>query len=815
MLAPYRVLDLSDERGLFCGQTLGDLGADVIQIEPPGGSSARRHGPFAGDVPDPNRSLAWWAATRNKRSLVLDLTRPEGRAQLLRLVRTSHFFIESSAPGTLAALDLGYDALAAVNPALIYVSITPYGRTGPRAHWADSDLVVWAAGGPLVLTGDGDRAPVRLPVPQTYLHASADAAVAALIAHHERVRSGRGQHVDVSAQQAVTLATQSYSLCAALGHPPVQRSAGGLVNGPLHVRLLFPARDGAVAITFLFGSAIGPFSRRLMDWICEEGGCDAATRDKDWLAYSERLLSGAEPLAEFERVKRVVADFTRTRTKAALLDAALARGLLIAPVATIDEVLASPQLAARHYWTPLAHPELGHDVVYPGPFARFGASPIRYRRRPPLIGEHTDEILRERRALLAVPSLPSPPPASGTGALADVRILDFMWVMAGPAATRMLADYGAQVVRVESTRHIDTARTLAPFHGGQPGTERSGVFQNLNLGKRMLTLDVRTPEGRAVVLDLVRWADVVTESFSPGRMAALGLDYATLRAVNPRLVMLSTCLMGQTGPRAQFAGYGNLAAAISGFSNLGGWPDRPPAGPFSAYTDYVSPRFIALAILAALEHRRRTGEGQHVDCSQAESSLHFLTPALLDYTVNGRVAGRVGNRDREAVPHGVFPSAGTDTWIAIAVDTEARWAALCALMDQPALATDERFATAARRRTHEDALEAIVARWTASHDADGLAGRLQTAGIPAYAVQNSPELQRDPQLAARGHFRSVAHPTLGPSTVEGSRFVLSRTPATLGDAAPTYGADNDLVLRDVLGYDDDRVTALVLAGALV
>jgi benzylsuccinate CoA-transferase BbsF subunit len=202
-----------------------------------------------------------------------------------------------------------------------------------------------------------------------------------------------------------------------------------------------------------------------------------------------------------------------------------------------------------------------------------------------------------------------------------------MWVMAGPAGTRMLADYGPQIVRLESTRYIDTARTLAPFHANQPGPESSGLFQNLNTGKRMLTLDVRTPAGRAVALDLVRWADVVTESFAPGRMRALGLDYETLRQVNPRLVMLSTCLMGQTGPRAGFAGYGNLAAAISGFSNLGGWPDRAPAGPFSAYTDYVSPRFIALAILAALEHRRRTGEGQYIDCSQAECSLHFLGPA--------------------------------------------------------------------------------------------------------------------------------------------------------------------------------------------
>ncbi len=400
------------------------------------------------------------------------------------------------------------------------------------------------------------------------------------------------------------------------------------------------------------------------------------------------------------------------------------------------------------------------------------------------------------------------------GALADVRILDFMWVMAGPAATRVLADYGATVVRIESSRRIDTARTLAPYHGGIPGPERSGIFHNLNAGKRMLTLDPSKPDGRAVVLDLVRWADVVTESFAPGAMQRLRLDYETLRALKPDLVMLSTCLMGQTGPLAAFAGYGNLAAAISGFSNLGGWPDRPPAGPFSAYTDYVSPRFIAAAILAGLEHRDRTGEGQHIDLAQGEASIHFLGPALLDHAVNGRVAGRVGNRDRDAVPHGVFPAAGDDRWIALAVVDDASWDALTAEMGRPELRDDARFATAAARRAHEDALEAIVADWTRRHDMQDLAPRLQARGVAASAVQNSPELYADPQLAHRGHFATLTHPEVGTATVEGSRFRLSRTPAEIAGAAPSYGADTEYVLHELLGYDEARSTALVAAGVL-
>jgi benzylsuccinate CoA-transferase BbsF subunit len=284
--------------------------------------------------------------------------------------------------------------------------------------------------------------------------------------------------------------------------------------------------------------------------------------------------------------------------------------------------------------------------------------------------------------------------------------------------------------------------------------------------------------------------------------------------VKPDLVMLSTCLMGQTGPLAGFAGYGNLAAAISGFSNLGGWADRPPAGPFSAYTDYVSPRFIAAAILAALEHRRRTGEGQYVDLAQAEASLHFLAPALLDYEVNGRVAGRVGNRDAEHAPHGVYAAAGDDRWVAITVTSDAEWEALCTVVERPDLARDPRLRDAAGRRAHADHLDEVLGAWTAARDAHAIEAALQARSVPAHVVQTSRDLVRDPQLAHRGHFVTVAHPMGGTTVVEGSRFALSRTPATFPDAAPSYGRDNDTVLREILGYDDDAITALVEAGAL-
>ncbi|MGE0820534.1 MAG: CaiB/BaiF CoA transferase family protein [Candidatus Binatia bacterium] len=391
MLSAYRVLDLTTERGLLCGQILGDLGADVIKVEPPGGSPARRLPPFYQDSPDPNGSLYWWAYSRNKRSITLDLTRSEGKAILERLVKNADFFIESENPGTMANLGLSYHDLAVFNPSLVYIAISAFGQDGPKASYVDSDLVILAAGGPLVLTGDDDRPPVRISVPQAYLHACVEGAMGALIANHERQRSGRGQYVDVSAQQAVAQATQAMILAAPLGEAEIQRMGGGVKIGPMKIRLVWPAKDGYVAITFLFGTAFAHFTRRLMDWVYEEGLCDEATRNTDWVGFGGVLFSG-KGFEEYERLKLILEEFTKRKTKAELLQGALERGLVMAPITRIDEVVSSPQLAARQYWTALQHPELGKAIRYPGPFVKFSETPIRYRRRPPLIGEHNREV---------------------------------------------------------------------------------------------------------------------------------------------------------------------------------------------------------------------------------------------------------------------------------------------------------------------------------------------------------------------------------------------------------------------------------------
>jgi crotonobetainyl-CoA:carnitine CoA-transferase CaiB-like acyl-CoA transferase len=812
MLHGYRVLDFTDDRGMLAGQILADLGADVIHVEPPGGSPARRRGPFAGDVADPERSLYWWAYARNQRSLALDLDDDADRATLDRLLGSADFLIECEPPGAMAARDLGWEQLRGAHPELIYVSITPYGQTGPKAAAPATDLTLFAASGLLFMTGDADRPPVRVSgVEQSWLFAGVEAALGALVASQYRLRTGRGQHVDASAQQALNAATQSDALSAFVGDRHTQRSAGGLVYGGVKIRLLYPATDGFVSIAFLFGATIGPATARLMRVVHERGFCDEATRDKDWIAYAELLTSGAEPAAELERVKEIVARFTSSLTKAELLALAVERNLLIAPVSTVEDLMASPQLAERGYFRAHDRPDGAGRVLHPGPFARMTRSPIVATRRAPHRDEHGDEI----RAALARGGAP-PRPAFGARAgarpLEGVRVLDLMWAVAGPTATRVFADYGATIVRVESPTRIDASRTLRPFRGGAASAEGSALFHTLNAGKLMLTLDLACEAGRAVFLDLVRWADVLAESFSPSVMAKLGFGYEALAAVNPKLIVFGTSLMGKTGPLRTYAGYGNMASAFCGFYEVAGWPDRNPAGPWGAYTDFIGARYNAIALLAALEHRARTGEGQLVDLAQAEASIHFLAPAILDWQVNGRRAGRHGNRDATSAPHGVYPVLGEDRWIAIAVATDAQWAALCGVLGWTSKA--DGLEGAAARRARAGFLDERLAKECSRRAGPELEARLLAAGVPAALVLDGADVARDAQLAARGHFLTIPHPEGGTTTIEGPRTLLSESPARPGREVPTLGRDNDRILREILRYDDARCTELVIAGAL-
>ena len=833
MLSPFRVLDLTDERGHLCGAILAQMGADVIAVEPPEGSPARRLAPFAGDVEHPERSLHHWAYNRGKRSVVLDVATHDGAARLRELAAAADILIESAGPGHMEALGLGYGELSEINPELVYVSISPFGSEGPKADWAVSDLTLQAAAVNMAMTGDSDRAPLRTGglFPQAFHNAASEAAGAALIALWERQTvSGLGQHVDMSAQQSMNQACQSYALSTPLGATPPTRHAGGVLVEGLHVQLMWPCKDGHASVTFLFGPGFRAFTQSLMDWVCEEGFCDEATRDKNWTEYAMMLLDGREPISEYERLKQVLADFFATKTKAELLDAAMSRRVLITPVWTADEVVHSHQLAAREYWETVTQ-ESGEgspvEVRYPGSYARFSATPMRPLGPPPRLGEHTDEVLAE----LDAASASTRPRIEATGAdvsaqtastarpLENVKVLDFMWAMAGPAAARVLADYGADIIRVESETRLEVARSLQPFRDDIGDPEYSALYNNMNAGKRGICLDMSKAAALDVIWDLIDWADVIVESFSPKGMAGFGMGWEQVRQRRPDVIMASSCLMGQTGPLAMLAGFGTMAAAISGFFFPVGWPDRAPCGPFGAYTDYTSPRWLVAAVMGALEHRRRTGEGQYIDMSQAESALHLLAPAVLDRTVNGRVAHRVGNRDRHIAPQGVYQTAASeqfeavvpdDDWIAISCVDDEQWQSLAALMGRGDLGD----LTLAERHERHDELDELISAWVRGHDGVTLMHRLQDVGVAAHIVQNSPEYTADPQVLHRGQQIEVPHAKQGTTIVDASRFQLSRTPADVTYGGPTLGEHTFDILTEVLGYDSDRIAELAVAELL-
>ena len=396
-LAGLRVLDLANEWGMLAGNILADLGADVVAVEPPGGSTARRLGPFREDSGHPEASLFWAAYARSKRGITVNLDTTEGRDLLLRLIGSADILIESYEPGYLAERDLGFRALAATNPRLVGVSITPFGQDGPKAHWPATDLTVTAASNYLLASGDKDRAPLRIPFPQSFLHAGAEAACGCLVALRERRRSGSGQHVDVSAQEAMTNCTQSFILSAAWGDVSFFRLPAGQTRRKTGLSGVYPARDGFVAIGFFFGSGLGPLARKFMEWVFDEGMCDERDRQKDWVNFMFLLQSGDETEEELDRIHDVIERFTQSKTKQGLLEGALARGLLLSPAFTVADVLGSPQLESRQFWTSLGDGDA--CLRYPGPFARFSESPLQYGRPAPRVGEHNGEILGDELGL--------------------------------------------------------------------------------------------------------------------------------------------------------------------------------------------------------------------------------------------------------------------------------------------------------------------------------------------------------------------------------------------------------------------------------
>jgi crotonobetainyl-CoA:carnitine CoA-transferase CaiB-like acyl-CoA transferase len=392
-------------------------------------------------------------------------------------------------------------------------------------------------------------------------------------------------------------------------------------------------------------------------------------------------------------------------------------------------------------------------------------------------------------------------------------VLEFGGGAAGPIAVRHLADHGATVIRVESRARPDFLRLLAQSSRNRD-LDAAPFFTMLNCNKLSVALDLNHPRGIELALRLVDWCDVLAENFAPRAMRKWGLDWESLSARRPDLVMVSTCLMGQTGPHRNYPGFGGQGSAISGFNFLTGWPDREAVGQHGTITDSLAPRFSAAAVIAALLRRRRTGLGCHLDVAQTETAAYALSGWMLEWTADGRVVARDGNRSRFASPHGAFPCRGEDRWCTIACHDDRDWQRLVAEMGRPAWAEDVRLSTLAGRKAEEDEVEAGIAAWTRGFERDDLFRRLQAAGLDAGIVETCADLHEDPQLRYRGHFVPLRHEVIGEHTVERLGYELSDTPARIERPGPRIGEHGELVWREILGLSDEEVRELERDGVL-
>jgi len=397
----------------------------------------------------------------------------------------------------------------------------------------------------------------------------------------------------------------------------------------------------------------------------------------------------------------------------------------------------------------------------------------------------------------------------------DLKVASFSWALVGPLTLKFFADYGATVIRVETSLRPCVTRTSAPYKDGIPGLNRSGYYNHFSANMMSLSLNMKNPMGLGVARDLIAWSDVVMENFTPGVMDRWGLGYEELRKIKPDIIMLRQNGFGTDGPYKNLAAFGMILAAIAGIPNYIGWPDGGPLPVgIGAYTDGISPRFASAALIAALDYRDRTGKGQLIDLAQFETSLYYMLPGLLDTAVNKREPVRNGNAVGYAAPHNVYACKGEERWCTIAVTDDTQWVALCEAMSRPELAIDPRFDSFEHRKENENALDAVIEEWTAEKTPEEVMAALQAAGIAAGVVENAADLYCDPQLRARGLLWPMEHPEMGKFTHLGSSMVLSKTPGQAASPSPCIGEHNEFILKKILGKTDVEFKELLAAGAL-
>ena len=775
VLAGLRVVDLCGDRLLMASRIFADLGATVVRVQVGDGFAAAESSPR-----QELRRAVWALGSRFVRL-------PAGSDRVPSLVGAADVVLH---PGPVALPDVAAPSDA---PGAVWVYVTPFGMDGPHACWNATDLGVMASSGNLYLSGYPDRAPVRCCEPLSEAHVAPEVVLAALLALGRRPAV-----VDLSMQEAILVANMGLSDRARTTGQILGRDAG---VGGVGTTPVWECRDGYVVLGLAGGTARQPTMSRLFQLMEQAGHRSDDLAGAPW-TFERWTALGAQGQAD---VSDRIAEFFKGQSARELQEIALRENLMWAAVHTARDVLDSEQLRDRQFFTTMP----GTRAALPAEFARVNEGPDAQHLPPaPLL---PGAAVTAEAALAALrETAPWDPVRSPDWE--RLLVAEFTTSAAGPILGRYFAEQGSTVIRVESVRNPDFIR----MHGrtAEYGLDAAPMFDALNAGKLSIALDMSHPEGRAIARRLAIQADVVVENFAPKTMPKLGLDYASLVRERVDLIMLSSCLNGQTGPHSSYPGFGGQGSALCGYTFLASWPDRAPLGPVQAVTDSISPRFGALLLAGLLYRRARTGRGAYVDLSQVEVAAWTLSPWLAADSLLGPDAEHYGNRDADGlrVPHGVFPAAGLDRWVAICVASDAEWRRVAALLPDP----PERWERASVRRAEVNAVEEAVRSWTRVRTAPQVAGILQAAGLEGVVVANGSDCMSDVQLHHRAHYQALNHPNLGERLYERSGFRIgsgSGSGSGSGGAgyrgpSPLLGQHSEFVLGDLLGMTAAEIQRL-------
>lgn len=785
-LEGIRVLDLADESGAYAGRILADLGAEVLLVEPPTGCRVRDLRPLVPGAPAGENSAYHLHHNLNKRSVALDLRTGDGRERFLALVAAADAVITAGGPeGT-------YEDMSSANPHVVVASITPHGLHGQWANRNGTDLTAAATSGLLWVSGEADGPPVHVGGDLAYKIASLAAATGVLLALAGRDRTGRGAHLDIAAQECARMAIPE------VANPNIPAWYGRIPRRPGQARMYRCADDRWVVMN------VRPDRfENFLGWLADAGVATDLT-PADWV----HATYGAT-IEQFEGVNDLVRELALRYEREEFVRRALAGEQMCLPVMAVPEMASEPHFVETRQFVRVQDSARRLSYDMPRSPVDVFETPVRMRPAPVLGEANVEAFTKPRSAPVIVAASPGADPAKP---LAGVRVIDFTWVFAGPMATRILANFGAEVIKVESRAKMDSLRIETRPPGSQ-SENVSATFGQANVNKLSVTIDMSTERGREIVRALVRKADVVTNNYRPGAMERLGLGFEQLRDINPRIIAVSIPGCGRTGPWAQIATMGNLIQAASGLNSLGGFNGRPPVGVGTAFPDFITPYMVATTILAALRRRERTGEGAEINYSQLGGAVAMLGVEYLHYSATGESPARRENRDPNYAPHGVYSAVGEDEWVAIAVESDPQWRRLAALIG--VAPDDPRYATHEARQGNAAPLDEAITRWTQRRDRWDIAERLQRLGIAAAPVEHVDDsLTRDPVLSS--HFIRVEAPPSDPDVtmlVDGEAIRFDGVEREIR-RAPMFGEHNEYVLGEVAGLSAEEIDLLLVEGVI-